>query len=107
MSSKCDEKCFLCQHEFQQRRHRHLEGWSEAVCSFLVQESGLTIGKSDVVCVCEACNMSLRKALNAKSKGEPYHLRWLSSKMGCCVPATTLGGSVVKWVVVCQLVHLA
>ena len=39
------------------------------------------------VCVCEACSLSVRHALKARDKGEPYQLRWLKSKRKCCVPS--------------------
>ena len=40
-----------------------------------------------VMCVCEACSLSVRHALKARDKEEPYQLRWLKSKRKCCVPS--------------------
>ena len=111
MSSKCDKKCLLCQHEFKGRRHRHPEGWSEAVRSFFVQESGITLDTGEVVCVCGACDVSIRRALNARNEGEPYHLRWLSSISSCCVPACTSSIRVenhnYSWEMICQSIGIA
>ena len=60
--------------------------YSSSLLSFFNQESGLTVGDGDV-CVCEACSLSVRHALKARDKGEPYQLRWLKSKRKCCVPS--------------------
>ena len=77
------------------------KGWSEAV----------TLGTGEVICVCGACDVSIRKALNAWNEGEPYHLKWLSSKSSCCVPACTSTIRVDKhnysWEMICQSIGIA
>ena len=39
--------------------------------------------------VCEACHVSIRKAMKCKDKGEQYQLKWLKRKKvsKCCVPS--------------------
>ena len=82
MSGKCTkEKCSLCTCNIQDWRHRHPES---SVCSFFKEETGLTVGNREL-CVCGACNVSIRQALKARDNGEPYQLRRLKSKKVCCV----------------------
>ena len=56
------------------------------MCSFFKEETGLTVGNREL-CVCGACNVSIRQALKARGNGEPYQLRRLKSKIVCCVPS--------------------
>ena len=56
------------------------------MCSFFEEETGLTVGNREL-CVCGACNVSIRQALKARDNGEPYQLRRLKSKIVCCVPS--------------------
>ena len=60
------------------------------MCSFFKEETGLTVGNREL-CVCGACNVSIRQALKARGNGEPYQLRWLKSKKVCCVPSCIWG----------------
>ena len=88
MSCKCQEKCSLCHANFRGWRHRHPEDWSQSLIDiFLKDEFGLKGGNSEV-CICGACDLSIRHAFKAKDKGEPYQLRWKKSKKIslCCVP---------------------
>ena len=56
------------------------------MCSFFKEETGFTVGNREL-CVCGACNFSIRQALKARGNGEPYQLRRLKSKKVCCVPS--------------------
>ena len=88
MSRKCQEKeCSLCSAKFLGRRHHHPDGWS-SVLKFFKEESRLNVSDSKV-CVCEACNVSIRQAKKCRDNGELYQLRWLKSKKEsqCCVPS--------------------
>ena len=51
--------------------------------SFFEQETGLTVGNREL-CVCGACDLSIRQALKARDHGG---LRWLKSKRVCCAPS--------------------
>ena len=61
--------------------------------------------------MCGACEVGLRKALKARDKGEPYHLRWLKSQRVCCVPFCTSAIKAEKheftWDVICHSVGIA
>ena len=59
------------------------------MCSFFEEETGLTVGNREL-CVCGACNVSIRQALKARDNGEPYQLRRLKSKKACCAPSCSL-----------------
>ena len=90
MSSKClSKECSLCHSKFLRGRHRHPDGWSPSVIEFFKDASGFNSDVGNIhVCVCEACHLSIRKAMKCKDKGEQYQLRWLKSKKvsKCCVP---------------------
>ena len=47
---------------------------------FVRDESGLSVG-NNVMCICEACDLSIRQALKARDKGESYQLRWMKGKV--------------------------
>ena len=67
MSCICQEECSLCHTGFRGRRHRHPEGWSPSLIAFFKDESGFNVGNSDV-CVCGACDVSIRHALKCREK---------------------------------------
>ena len=59
MSRKCQaEECSLCVSNFLGRRHCHPDGWSLSVVAFLEEESGLSVGKRNCVCVMHAMEVS-------------------------------------------------
>ena len=82
MSSKClSEESSLCHSKFLGRRHRHPAGRSPSIIDFFEDTSGFNSDIGNIrVCVCEACHVSIRKAMKCKDKGEQYQLRWLKSK---------------------------
>ena len=46
--------------------------------SFFEQETGLTVGNGEL-CVCGACDLSIRQALKAWDEGEPFGIASVSS----------------------------
>ena len=71
------EECSLCQKKVLERKHHRPESWSSAMVSLFEQEEqelGLSVSQWGV-CVCAACNVSLRRAMKARDRGEPHQLR--------------------------------
>ena len=89
MTSKClSEESSLCHSKFLGRRHRHPADRSPSIIDFFEDTSGFNSDIGNIrVCVCEACHVSIRKAMKCTDKGEQYQLRLLKSKKvsKCCV----------------------
>ena len=79
MNRKCRaQECSLCCSKFLGRRHRHPD---QSAVAFLKEVAGLSVENGETnKCICEACNVSIRQALKAMEKGEPYQLRWLKDE---------------------------
>ena len=106
------EDCLLCKTKFLGRRHRHTQGWSSSMIDFVRDESGLNVGNN--MCICGACDLSIRQALKARDKGEPYQLRWMKGKVVsvCCVPSCSSVNIKAEkhnftWEVICDSLGIA
>ena len=80
---------------------------------FLKDESGLNVGNNEL-CVCGACDLSVRQAMKSRDKGEPYQLRWLKGKKVsvCCVPSCSSVDIKAEkhdftWEVICDSIEIA
>ena len=107
------EDCLLCKTKFLGRRHRHTQGWSSSMIDVVRDESGLNVGNNDT-CICGACDLSIRQALKARDKGEPYQLRWMKGKVVsvCCVPSCSSVNIKAEkhnftWEVICDSIGIA
>ena len=89
---KCSgERCSLCKGHLR-GPHSHPEQWSGELQQFLFQYTDIPDPLR--ACVCKADELSIRKGLKGKCKGE-FTPRWLkreqNKKKPCCVPGCSVG----------------
>ena len=89
---KCSgERCSLCKGHLR-RPHSHPEQWNGELQQFLLQYTD--IPEPLHACVCKADELSIRKDLSGKCKGE-FTPRWFKREKNkmkpCCVPGCSVG----------------